>query len=322
MALIRKNDVVPERPVIIVLYGTPGTGKTSLATTAENPLLIDTDRGYDRAVQRPDLVLTANCWEDIFNEEIVGKYVVMDGKQKWKPGIIGECKTIVVDTAKAMLDDYLSAYVVKSDYKLEKNSLKRYGAIGELFKNFVNILRQNGSDIIFICHDKETQEGDVIKHSPDCTGQSKDLLIRIADQVGYICKENGNRVIKFEPMDTRLGKNVAEIPDTWIPNYGTQEFDTCMADIIKKVKSSIYSKSEEQKEAQERVEAARKQLSSVESAEEANELMDVANGLAKVHQRAFKNQMIEKLALKGIVFDKEKKLFVKHGETDNKSNAA
>ncbi|WP_231501896.1 AAA family ATPase [Bacteroides sp. 14(A)] len=27
------------------MYGTPGTGKTSLATTAENPLLIDTDRG-------------------------------------------------------------------------------------------------------------------------------------------------------------------------------------------------------------------------------------------------------------------------------------
>ena len=54
MPIIRKNDVAPERPIIIVLYGTPGTGKTSVATTADNPLLIDTDRGYDRAVQRID----------------------------------------------------------------------------------------------------------------------------------------------------------------------------------------------------------------------------------------------------------------------------
>lgn len=40
MPIIRKNDVVTERPVIIVLYGTPGTGKTSLATTANSPLLM------------------------------------------------------------------------------------------------------------------------------------------------------------------------------------------------------------------------------------------------------------------------------------------
>ena len=58
MPIIKKNDVTPERPVIIVLYGTPGSGKTSVATTAENPIVIDTDRGYDRAVQRVD-TLTA-----------------------------------------------------------------------------------------------------------------------------------------------------------------------------------------------------------------------------------------------------------------------
>lgn len=321
MPIIRKNDVVKERPVIIVLYGTPGTGKTSLATTAESPLLIDTDRGFDRAVQRPDIVITASQWEDIFNEEVIGKNVIIDNKQVWRPGIVGECKTIVIDTAKAMLDDYLSAYAIKMDYKLEKNSLKRYGAIGDLFKNFVNILRSNGSDIIFICHDKETQDGDIIKHSPDCTGQSKDLLIRIADQVGYICKENGNRVIKFEPMDTRLGKNVAGISDTWIPDYGTSEFETCMADIIKRVKMAISSKSEAQAAAQKAVEKARGMLAAASTVDEANRLIDVAHALAPVHQRAFMNLMIKELQGKGIDFDKSTKKFVKHEET-SKGNAA
>lgn len=322
MAIIRKNDVIPERPVIIVLYGQPGSGKTSLATTANSPLLIDTDRGFDRAVQRADLIVTANQWEDIYNEEVVGKYVVENNVQVWKPGLISECKTIVVDTAKAMLDDYLSAYAIKMDYKMKTNSLKRYGAIGDLFKDFVNVLRRNGSDIIFICHDKETQEGDIIKHSPDCTGQSKDLLVRIADQVGYVCIENKNRIIKFEPADNRIGKNVGALPDTWIPAYGTTEFETFMADLIKQVKSSICSKSEAQAKAQKDVEDARKRLSETDTAEGANALIDVAHGLAKIHQKAFMNQMITELAKKGITFDKTSKKFVKNEETTDKSNAA
>ena len=308
MALIKKNDVMPERPVIIVLYGTPGTGKTSLACTCNNPLLIDTDRGFDRACQRVD-TLTAQQWEDISNGDMLGKYVVENNQQKWVPGTIADYDTIIVDTAKAALDDYLSAFVVKQNYKLQTNSLKRFGEMGDNFKAFVNILRANHKDIIFICHDKETQEGDIIKHSPDCTGQSKDLLVRIADQVGYLCKENGNRIIKFEPMDTRVGKNVAQIEDYWIPEYGTKEFDHCMADIISRVKTSIQSKGAAQTEAMNQLEEAKKQLASVESVEQANAMRDVVKKLAKVHQKAFAQLMVKELEEKGFVLDKETKEF-------------
>ncbi|EJW89653.1 Zeta toxin [gut metagenome] len=39
MPIVKKTDVLPERPVIIVLYGVPGSGKTSVATTAEKPFV-------------------------------------------------------------------------------------------------------------------------------------------------------------------------------------------------------------------------------------------------------------------------------------------
>lgn len=299
MPVIKANDVTPERPVVIVLYGVPGSGKTSLATTSENSIVIDTDRGYDRAVQRVD-TLTAQRWQDIDTErETIKQY-----------------RTVVIDTAKAMLDDYLSAYVCEQNYKLKSNGLKRFGQMADEFKQFVNFLRSNGSDVIFICHDKETQEGDVIKHAPDCTGQSKDLLIRIADQVGYISIQNKQRVITFEPLDNYVGKNVAQLGTIAIPNAPSKEFDTCMADIIKNVKSAIQSKSEAQRKAKEQLEHLRGKALDVETEDDANTLIVEAKDLPYVMKAPFFAELKETLSAKGFSFDSTAKRFVKNEATD------
>lgn len=294
MPIIKKNEVMPERPVIIVLYGVPGSGKTSVATTADNPLLIDCDRGADRAVQRCDTIV-AKCWKDIDSErEAIKGY-----------------KTIVVDTAKSLIDDYLSQYAIENNYKLKTNTLKRFGQMAEDFKEFVNFLRSNGSDIVFICHDKETADGDVVKHSPDCTGQSKDLLVRIADQVGYVFIQNGKRCISFSPMDNFVGKNVAGLGLVSIPDYGTSDFETCMSGIIDKVRSSLQNKSEEQRKANEQISEMRKRLESVEAEEDIASLMDEVKSLPKIMQFPFFSEMQKYLSDKGYTFDKAKKKFVK-----------
>lgn len=292
MPIIRKNDVAPERPIIIVLYGTPGTGKTSVATTADNPLLIDTDRGYDRAVQRID-TLEASKWQDIASE-----YATIKGY-----------KTIIVDTAKALLDDYLSVFAVEQNYKLATNSLKRFGKMAEDFKMFVNTLRSNGSDLIFICHDKETADEDIIKHAPDCTGQSKDLLIRIADQVGYICKENGKRTIRFEPMDNFVGKNVAGLGSLIIPDNTDPNFSTFMAGIIKNVKLSIQNRSEAQRKANDTLKNLREQLTNVATEEEAAALLDVSQSLPQIFKKPFFEEIKKVLSDKGFVYNGKTKRF-------------
>lgn len=302
MPLIKKNDVTPERPVIIVIYGVPGSGKTSLATTAENPIVIDTDRGYDRAVQRVD-TLTAQRWQDIECEK----------------DTIKQYKTVIVDTAKAMLDDYLSAYVCEKNYKLKNNVLKRFGQMADDFKQFVNFLRSNGSDIIFICHDKETQEGDVVKHAPDCTGQSKDLLIRIADQVGYISIQNKQRVITFEPIDNYVGKNVAQIDTLVIPNSPSKEFDTCMADIVKNVKTAILSKSEAQRKAKELLESLRENLAEVNTLSGIEEILTRSKDLPEIMKAPFFAEIKDFLSKKGFEYDSKKRKFTEKQKEDAKA---
>jgi hypothetical protein len=294
MPIIKKDDVAPERPVIIVLYGQPGAGKTSIATTASNPLLIDTDRGYDRAVQRVDTLSVSNWNEVLASTNDFISY-----------------STIVVDTAKAALDDFLAAYVCENNYKLRTNSLKRFGQMADEFKAFVSQLRLNGSDIIFICHDKEVSEGDVVKHSPDCTGQSKDLLLRIADQVGYISIINGKRHICFDALDNYVGKNVAQIALSEIPNADTPEFENFMGDIIKQVKTSIQSKSEAQQKANALRSKLRDDLMKIEDNEGAAALIKACTELPAIMKAPFFNEIKKELTVKGFTYDKEKGAFLK-----------
>ena len=294
MPIIKKNDVMPERPVIIVLYGTPGAGKTSVASTAKNPILVDTDRGYDRAVQRVD-TLTATCWADIANE--------MNTMKGYN--------TIIVDTAKAMLDDYLAAYAVQQDPKLGYNTLKRFGRMADDFKLFVNTIRSYGSDLIFICHDKETQDADNVKHSPDCTGQSKDLLIRIADQVGYVCKENERRVIRFEPRDNFLGKNVAKMDTKEIPDCTSDDFTNFMENIISDVKKAIQNNSEAQKEANELLETLRADLDGALNPEDFDACLEARMQLPAMLRKPFAAEVNKKAKEKGFTFDKKENKYVK-----------
>lgn len=295
MPILKKDDVTPRRPVIVMIYGQPGSGKTSIAATADEPLIIDTDKGYDRSVKRVD-TLIANKWEDVITEQNAGTF--------------DSYKTIILDTVRGCTDDYLQVYVIGLDYKLQRNTLKRFGAMADQFKAFVNFLRTKGCDIVFIAHDKETAEGDVIKHSPDCTGQSKDLLIRIADEVGYVFIQNGQRKISFSPDDTHIGKNVAELPVIDIPDASSAEFSSFMARLIDKVKDSIQNKSESNRKANEMIANLRDRLDAAMTEEEVDALLTASKDLPKALKKPFFDEMKDKLVEKGFTYDIKTKKFI------------
>lgn len=292
MAIIKKSDVFPKRPVIIVIYGTPGVGKTSLFNTSKNPILLDCDRGADRSVNRQDTIVATN-WKEVMQDE----------------GEIKNYSTLGIDTAKAVLDDFLMTHVIEQDYKLKTNKLKAYGAIGDEFKFFVNKRRNEGIDIVVIAHAKEEKDGDVIKLSPDVTGQSKDLLLRIADQVGFLTMVNNKRTLTFEPTDRTIGKNVAKLPTMEIPDENDPAFLSFMADIIEKVKESIQKQSEAQKEALEKVRELTSAIETMETPEQAMEISNEIMNLTKMQQVGLRKIFSEKTTSIGIKYNKETKVF-------------
>lgn len=289
MPIIKKNDVMPERPVIITLYGIPGVGKTSTACTSDTPLLIDTDRGSSRAISRVD-TLVANNWNDIISE--------LDSMKSYK--------TVIIDTVRSVLEDFLVNYVCEKNYKLKTNTIKRFGELADQFKEFVNKLRSYGVDIIFVAHDKETSEGDIIKHSPDCIGQSKDLLLRISDEVGYITMINGKRTILWEPTDTTVGKNVAGFPNTEVPCPTDPKYLTFMSDAIKDVKKSLVNKSEANRKANELLSSLREQLCAAMTEEDIEALIEGMKFLPDVLMMPFFSEMKKNLSEKGYKYENKK----------------
>lgn len=292
--MIRKNESFPERPVVIVLYGTPGVGKTSLLNTCNEPVLIDCDRGADRACNRADGTIIANKWQDVLNDEAE----------------IKNFKTVGIDTAKAVLDDFLMVHVIEKDYKLKTNKLKAYGAIGDEFKNFINVRRAEGLDIVIIAHSKEEKDGDIIKLSPDVTGQSKDLILRIADQVGFITMVNNKRTITFEPSDKTIGKNVARIPTMEIPDEKSEAFKTFGAKLISDVKTAIRKQSEEQLQAQEFI---MQFTAEINSCTDSFSLMAISSRCAElpIHLKAGMKKLVSaKVAELGLKYDKESNSFI------------
>lgn len=300
MTIVRKDQAFPERPVIIVLYGYAGVGKTSVANTAANPILLDCDRGADRSIFRPDTIVASN-WDEVLKDEAE----------------IKSYSTLEIDTAKSVLDDFLMTHVINADYKLKTNKLKAYGAIADEFKLFINRRRNEVLDIVIIAHAKEEKDGDNVRISPDVTGGSKDLLLRIADQVGFMYMANNERTITFNPTDRTIGKNVARLPILTVPDETDPAFKTFMADIITRVKGSIQSLTEEQKNLIIRIEGVQNLMNELKTPADAETISAEIGKLPKAQQVAFRSSLKSKLTEIGVVYDNKTKKFDYVSQSNN-----
>ena len=138
--------------------------------------------------------------------------------------------------------------------------------------------------------------------------------------MGYVGIQNKQHVITFEPLDNFVGKNVAQLDTVVIPNAPSKEFATCMADIIKTIKSAIQSKSEAQRKAQEQLAALREKMAEAETMEDVDAILALAKDIPKIMRAPFFNELKEVLTTKGFSYDEKNKKFIKDEQADCKGN--
>lgn len=279
LRIIKSSDPIRVDRLNTVIYGAPGLGKTSLAFTADRPLLLDFDRGAHRAANRKDTVQVA-AWGD----------VTSIGADDLTP-----YATIIVDTAGRALD-VLTADIIRRNPKAGRGgalTLQGYGTLKAEFVAWLKSLNALGKDVILIAHMDEQRNGDEIIERLDVQGGSKGEIYKAADAMGRITIRDGQRVLLFSPTEASFGKNPGQLDPLHVPHKDTAEFSDFLAGVVATIKERLNALTGEQQEAQARLDKLQTALADVEDAEGVNGLVrDHRDGSkaekALIHDRATK----------------------------------
>lgn len=189
--------------VICYLYTDPGMGKSSIAHTANKPVIFDFDKGQHRVAPelRRGSIVRFDNWSDLEN---------------LKDSFYEDFETIVADTVGAMLDA-IKDQLLKSESNRQKDqtlTLKAQGLATNKFMQMVRKWQSFGKDVVFIAHAVEEEAGkDKLKvYRPDLAGKNRNLLYRMADVMGYLHSSTDNngdstRTIYFNHAPTHHAKN-------------------------------------------------------------------------------------------------------------------
>lgn len=272
----------------VVLYAPPGLGKSSLAFTADKPLLFDFDRGAHRAANRKDIVQVLS-WED------VAAITAND---------LAPYNTVIVDTAGRGLD-VLSADIIRRNPKMGRGgalTLQGYGQLKAEFTAWLKMLNGFGKDVVLIAHMDEQRNGDEIIERLDVQGGSKGEIYKAADAMGRIVIRDGKRMLLFSPTDAAFGKNPGQLEPLVIPHKDAPEFDGFFAGVIEQIKAQLNTLTADQAEAQAKLNKLRESLADVEDAAGINALVAEAGADAS---RAVKALIHDRATKLGLVADKK-----------------
>lgn len=210
MSLLTKpSELTPPALFKGLIYGQPGTGKTTLALSAPNPVCIDLDRGMHRV--KPQFrvpSLQVNSYKEILS--------LLDSDE------IAPFDTIICDTLGKLIDrvcDYVAEQNPKARQADGQMTMKGWGEVKSKFQAFFKLLASKNKSILFVAHESEEKSGDDTIKRPDCSGSARKDIVKELDFMGYVESSGNKLVINFNPSDKFYAKNSLDLPQGMeIPN--------------------------------------------------------------------------------------------------------
>lgn len=233
-----------------IIYGSPGVGKTTLALSAPDPILIDFDRGVSRVrAQHRRATIVCNTYEDVLQD--------IHSKE------ISDYQTIVIDTGGSFitfLKDW--SFRTKPGAKTksgEFNSLKGFGFVKNEFNRFTDEIKTVlNKNVIYVFHSQEQSDKD---GNPTqrllCEGSVRNTVWNPCDFGGYVQIINGKRYICFTPEQEYFAKGCHGIAGRLeLPELSSNVPNDFMTRLFAKAKENIKAEADIFAPHRERYEAA------------------------------------------------------------------
>lgn len=285
LRIVKSTDPIRVERLNLCIYAPPGIGKSSLAFTAAEPLLLDFDNGAHRAANRKDIV-RPKTWDEVaeFGADDLAPY-----------------STVIVDTAGRALD-FLTTDLIRRNPKDGRGgalTLQGYGKLKAEFVSWLKMVNGFGKDVVLIAHMDEQRNGDEIIERLDVQGGSKGEIYKAADAMGRIVIRDGKRLLNFSPTDAAFGKNPAQLEPLEIPHPSRDPL--FLAGVIQTIKDRLNAMTEDQIKAQQHVDGWRDQIQKLEGVEAFNAKLAEVKKEPKAVQALF----ADAASAKGLTFDKK-----------------
>ena len=225
LKIVKASEPMLVERINICIYSPPGLGKSTLAFTAEDPVLFDCDKGAYRAKNRGD-VIPVDKWADM---------------AEMTPAELAPYKTVIVDTAGRALD-FLSVDIIAKNAKMGFGgalTLQGYGQLKARFSAWLKMLRTFGKDVILIAHMDEQRNGDEVIERLDVQGGSKGEIYKSVDAMGRLFMKGQDRLLDFNPRENSFGKNPCDLPVMPFPLGKTDMLAGVMAMIKDRLNKSV-----------------------------------------------------------------------------------
>ena len=311
MIVTPENMSFDSKKFSMILYGSPGVGKTTLALSAPDPILIDFDRGMSRVrTQHRKTSIFCDTYEDVLTD--------------LESPAMKDFQTIVVDTGGSFIT-YLQDWAMRADPKVNKQkngaiSLKGFGAVKQEFSRFTGYVRDTlNKNLIYVFHSMEQTDKDGnVQVRLMCEGAAKNIVWTPCDFGGYVQMIGNQRVVCFTPEQEYFAKGCHGIKGQMVvPELGPNDENNFISRLFDKAKANIAAEAEAYAPIKAQYEAVmetvRKMLESVTDAESANKVSADIQALAHASTslKESSKMLKDKAASIGLVYSKSAAGFIK-----------
>lgn len=199
MKVINTSDKTVKPPVLMLVYGEGGVGKTTFAATAPKPLIADCEGGTKYFGLRGLSVDVARItsWSDMreFHAYALEK----------------KYQTIIIDPIGELMEKLKRHMIGLKDSKHVQRdgtpSMAGWGFMKNTFRDYIRLLRDSGLNVLLLAHVAEEKDEDRIVKRPMIETKINRDIVNMLDIVGYMTVigsgDEAKRIIQVDAESDR-----------------------------------------------------------------------------------------------------------------------